>query len=447
MKKIIAYFLVKVTIDSDIQIKAKALVSLTLLAALISFMRTIGNLVSIDPELSYFNQVGIPLIMGLLSVASLGLLRSFGYKLAGMVFSIGMPFSLVVGMISTYKEIQPINIYVDGLYFLMAMTCLIVLFGNTISLLINALVIIGGLLYMYYTPNDFLTEDLAAFAGKGFLNFTLAFASMSVILYYLMRITNSSEKKLTNMANDAESQHNSLNEVFNELKVSTKAQRDFSQLVQNSSNTLAQRAENQIRNVNEMDKTLEGLVNSIVGNANNAVETATKVDSTVQFMNLNKRVLEKTINAVKTISDRTKVIEEISSQTNLLALNAAVEAARAGEAGKGFNVVASEIRKLAENTSESSKEIETLVKQSMSISEEAKEHISKMFDELKLIDQSVKEISTQAQEQSGSIDSIRNSIGVVIQEIRSNGELSGKLHTSVQSLQENISKMDELVAN
>jgi methyl-accepting chemotaxis protein len=62
------------------------------------------------------------------------------------------------------------------------------------------------------------------------------------------------------------------------------------------------------------------------------------------------------------ISGIISIINDISDRINLLSLNAAIEAARAGDAGRGFAVVADEISKLADQTSESIKEIDTLVR-------------------------------------------------------------------------------------
>jgi methyl-accepting chemotaxis protein len=110
-------------------------------------------------------------------------------------------------------------------------------------------------------------------------------------------------------------------------------------------------------------RTGEGAIKAFMGSMEKVRHNAVEVDDAIA--KLSKRV--------ERIGTVVEVIDEIADRSDLLALNAALEGAKAGEAGRGFSIVAAEMRRLAENVMESTKEIKNLITEIREATHAAKE--------------------------------------------------------------------------
>lgn len=189
--------------------------------------------------------------------------------------------------------------------------------------------------------------------------------------------------------------------------------------------------------------------------------------------------LDGKLRAIDTI---TEAVEGIASQTQLLALNAAIEAARAGDAGRGFAVVAGEVGKLADDSSQSAREIKQLIdgitdqisELSVNIKDEADaidenltyatEVLSKsniINDTLVSNMQAAEKITTLTKTQLTSIDSIEKQIGMINDLTQQNAAVSEEIgastqeqmatietvHENILKLKERLEESDGIVAN
>ena len=185
-----------------------------------------------------------------------------------------------------------------------------------------------------------------------------------------------------------------------------------SESVQLSSGDIAGSAARQAVAVSDVTMALERVSEVIYQNAEDAKQTSDiTTQATLEILD-GSQVVQETVLAMRSISERIGVIHEISRQTNLLALNAAIEAARAGEHGKGFAVVASEVRKLAERSQNAAVEILNVAEYSMHISEKAGGMMEAVVPQ---IEQTAKLVRGIDQASALQAEDLRNTVGQMSQ--------------------------------
>ena len=198
-----------------------------------------------------------------------------------------------------------------------------------------------------------------------------------------------------------------------------------------------------VRQTSESATSANQLSEEAVGKATESREAVIRTSQLMETMQVSSR----------RVQDIIGTIEEIAFQTNILALNASVEAARAGEHGRGFAVVAGEVRKLAGNSAEASKEIRAIILEITQNISAGAEQSGQTQEEMDATMQAIQKVTTMmqaiqsaVQEQESGISQVSIAVNQMDSATQQNVSLVEQTSTAAASLEDESVRLADLVS-
>ncbi|MFP4544938.1 MAG: methyl-accepting chemotaxis protein [Candidatus Kapaibacterium sp.] len=252
----------------------------------------------------------------------------------------------------------------------------------------------------------------------------------------------------------------SLGSLISKVSVSVEQVAAASAQISQTAESLAAASQEQSAQADEVASAVEQMSRTVTDNAMSAGKTAQMAENNGSIAKEGGIVVKQTVTKMKDIAEVVKnsassisklgesskhigeiisVIDDIADQTNLLALNAAIEAARAGEQGRGFAVVADEVRKLAERTTEATKQIADMIK---GIQKETAEAVVVMNKGTEEVNSGI-ELADKA---GASLDEIMSSTSELMEMISSIAAASEEQSATSEQISKNVVSISKVTA-
>ena len=213
-----------------------------------------------------------------------------------------------------------------------------------------------------------------------------------------------------------------------------------------TSNTISQVTIEQAAYIEDISKRMSNISGHTGQNATNAINTQGLSDQVKEEIHRIKKETGASLNVSKTIAQKADIINHITTQTKILALNAAVEAARAGRAGDGFQVIAEEVRRLAEVSQEAAAEINKLTENNLTQSKQVTEMVLKILPLIEKTSDFIENIVDSSQEQDVNISHVTNIIRRLNEISQGNAVAAEEMASSTEELEQQTVSLTKMVS-
>ena len=338
--------------------------------------------------------VGAGTIMALVGLSIVFVLKG---KLEYAVSVYLVPTLIIIVSARYFNSLSvPHTTFTSYLYYNFFLIVFVAVFARKIHVPIISAVLIVCNLIMYFSIRGALDPLSLQAAGTGIANSTAALLITGVVSYISVWLSAQSTRKLREEADSNRRHYETMEAVFERIRG---VSRELGMSAQSFSSTAAglnETAQSQAAIIEESSASMESIataIGKVSSEATRQSDGVNRIEGLISQLNgfirdVSERagaIHRESINALRQgrdavdvaartmegmkgihesaekIKEITRLITDLADKTNLLSLNASIESARAGEAGRGFAVVAEEISKLADNSTDSAKEISKLI--------------------------------------------------------------------------------------